>query len=122
MHDGPGSLIAIRGVRAAGRHGANPGERDDAQEFLIDLEVRLERPEADSLEGTLDYRTIVQAARRTVEAASFVLLESLAEGVARAILDLGRVLRVTAVVHKPGAALTMGVDDLSAEASVARGE
>lgn len=120
MPDGPGSLIVIRGVRATGRHGANPGERDDAQEFLIDLEVRVERPGADSLEGTADYRTIVMAARRTVETASFVLLESLAEGVARAILEVGRVLRVTAVVHKPGAARSMGVGDVSAEASLAR--
>jgi dihydroneopterin aldolase len=69
---------------------------------------------SDSLEGTVDYRTLVQAARQTVESTSYVLLETLAEAVATALLAAGPASKVTAIVHKPGAAEAMGVADVSA--------
>jgi dihydroneopterin aldolase len=117
MPGGPSSLIRIEGIRALGRHGASPGERLEAQEFLVDVDVWVITT-ADSLEGTVDYRTVVQAARQTVESKSYVLLETLAEAVATALLEAGRVVRVTAVVHKPGAAKAMGVADVSAEVTM----
>jgi len=33
------SRITVAGIRAEGRHGANPGERDSAQPFVVDLDV-----------------------------------------------------------------------------------
>jgi 7,8-dihydroneopterin aldolase/epimerase/oxygenase len=117
MPEGPSSLISIEGIRALGRHGANPGERLEAQEFLVDVDVWVTTT-ADSLEGTLDYRTVVQIARKTIESDSFVLLETLAEAVATALLDAGPVVRATAVVHKPDAARSMGVADVSAEVTL----
>jgi dihydroneopterin aldolase len=111
------SLISIRGIRALGRHGANPGERAEAQEFVVDLDVWVTTT-ADSLEGTVDYRTVVQAARQTVESTSHVLLETLAEAVATALMEAGPVARATAAVHKPGAAKAMGVADVSAEVTL----
>lgn len=117
MPAAPSSLISIQGIRALGRHGANPRERVDAQEFLIDVDVWV-MTTADSLEGTVDYRTVVQAARQTVESTSYVLLETLAEAVATALMEAGPMVRVTAVVHKPGAAKVMGVSDVSAEVTL----
>jgi dihydroneopterin aldolase len=114
MLGAPSSLIAIEGIRAFGRHGANPGERADAQEFVVDVDVWV-MTSTDSLEGTFDYRTVVQTARQTIESTSYVLLETLAEAVATAILEAGPAVRVTAVVHKPGAARAMDVADVSAE-------
>jgi len=111
------SLISIDGIRADGRHGANPGEQSQAQEFLVDVEVWVE-VELDSLTGTLDYRTIVDTVRETVGATSFRLLESLAEAVATALIASDRVLRASAVVHKPGAAASLGVADVSAEVTL----
>ena len=66
----------------------------------------------------MDYRTLVQTARRTVESTSFVLLESLAEAVATALYQLEPVFQVTATVHKPGAARSQGVGDVSAEVTI----
>lgn len=111
------SVISIDGIRAQGRHGANPGEQLQAQEFVVDVEVWVE-VERDSLAGTLDYRTIVDKVRETVEATSFQLLESLAEAVATALVEWDLVLRATAVVHKPGAATSLGVADISAEVTL----
>jgi dihydroneopterin aldolase len=109
--------VRVAGIRATGRHGANPRERDDEQEFVVDVEVWVE-PQGDSLGGTLDYRTIAEAARRVVESGSFVLLETLAGAVAAEVARLEHASRVRAVVHKPGAARHMDVVDVAAEVTL----
>jgi dihydroneopterin aldolase len=113
----PSSRISLRGIRAKGRHGASPGERDRSQDFLVDLDVEVSVA-ADQLEHTADYRLLTNAARDAVANSSFVLLESLAEQVALAVLRLDGVEGVTATVHKPRAAAHMGVADVSARATV----
>ena len=114
---GDGSRIVIAGIRAQGRHGASPGERLEPQEFVVDLDVTVEVL-GDSLAGTADYRGLAESARREVMDKSFELLESLAESVARAARNHPRVSRASATVHKPSAARSMGVGDVSAHATV----
>ena len=111
------TLISIDGIRASGSHGANPGERLAAQEFVVDVEIWVE-VEADTLSGTLDYRTVVSTVRQTVQGTSFELLEALAEAVATDLVELEPARRVTAAVHKPGAAASMGVADVYAEVTL----
>jgi FolB domain-containing protein len=110
--------IMLSGIRASGRHGANPGEQLEAQEFVVDLDLSVE-VHGDDIEATTDYRAIADEARRAIENSSFQLLETLAEEVARAVYGLEGVFRVVAVVHKPGAAASLGVDDVSCEAVIA---
>ncbi len=111
------ALISIEGIRADGRHGANPGEQLELQEFIVDIDVAVER-RGDTLEETADYRQVVSTVRRTVESTSFVLLEALAGAVADEVRTLPAVEAVTVVVHKPAAAISMGVDDVSAEVTL----
>jgi dihydroneopterin aldolase len=113
------SRLFLSGIRAAGHHGARPGEKDEPQEFVVDLDVDVEVDvDADSIEATADYRGIVEAVRGIVEASSFDLIESMADAVARSVLALPHVRRVTAVVHKPGAASGLGVDGVAAAVTV----
>jgi 7,8-dihydroneopterin aldolase/epimerase/oxygenase len=109
--------ITLKGIQAEGRHGANPGERRTLQAFVVDLDVVVDVDE-DALDATADYRALTDAARQTVAQGSFELLETLADAVARAVYAHGPVRRVVAVVHKPGAAASMGIDDVSVEAIV----
>jgi dihydroneopterin aldolase len=109
--------VAVAGIVCQGRHGANPGERLEAQEFVVDLDVLVD-VDRDSLDETLDYRVMADAARDAVAGTSFELLEKLAEAVAKAVYQFSQVVEVTAVVHKPGAAEHMGVDDVSAEVAI----
>ena len=109
--------VAIDGISAQGRHGANPGELDFVQAFIVDLEVTVDVQD-DVLEATADYAALADEARRVVAEESHVLLETLAASVARAVFGYPNVVRVTAVVHKPGAAKSMGVEDVWAEAIV----
>jgi dihydroneopterin aldolase len=108
--------ITIEGIEAEGRHGANSGERLEAQPFVVDLDV-LGGGEGEGLAATVDYRALADLARSTVASTSFELLESLAAAVAQAIFDLSAVLEVTATVHKPRAADSMGVEDVAVEVS-----
>jgi dihydroneopterin aldolase / 2-amino-4-hydroxy-6-hydroxymethyldihydropteridine diphosphokinase len=110
--------IMLSGIRASGRHGANPGEQVDPQEFVVDLDLSVE-VHGDDLDATTDYRAIADEARAAIEGNSFQLLETLAEQVAKRVYGLEGVFRVVAVVHKPGAAASLGVDDVSCEAIIA---
>ena len=111
------TTLRITGILASGRHGASSGERDQAQEFVVDLEVEVE-PQEDDLAQTIDYREIAHAARRTIDERSFALLETIVREVALAVHALPGVQAVRAVVHKPQAARRLGVDDVSAVFSV----
>jgi dihydroneopterin aldolase len=110
-------VIALTGIRASGRHGVDEAERMEAQEFVIDLEVVVS-VDRDELDGTADYRVLAQTARDVVEGQSFSLLETLADAVAHAAYEQESVEEVTAVVHKPRAARSIGADDVSATATV----
>ena len=110
------ATITLAGIPCQGRHGASPGEQDVEQDFSVDMEVVLEY-ESDSLDDTLDYRQITQLVKDVVSSTRFHLMESMAEEVARRVFELPRVVEATALVHKPGAAERMGIEDVAAEVS-----
>jgi dihydroneopterin aldolase len=106
------SRIFLPGIRASGHHGANPGERNEPQELVVDLDLEVEVA-GDEIGTTADYRRLAQVARETVEGESFALMESLAEAIAVAALAHPHVRRATAVVHKPNAARSIGIDGVA---------
>jgi dihydroneopterin aldolase len=105
--------LFLTGIGARGRHGANPGEKDEPQALVVDLDVEVEVG-GDALAQTADYRELIRAARETVEETSFDLLESVAEAVARAVAAREGVVRATAIVHKPAAARSNDVQGVAA--------
>jgi dihydroneopterin aldolase len=102
--DGPGRVdrIEIRGLRLVATHGALPEERERPQPFELDIDVSLANPpEADLLEDTLDYGTLVSVVAEVTRGSSFILLESLAAAVAQRLIDFDpRALRAEVVVRK----------------------
>jgi dihydroneopterin aldolase len=109
--------LFLSGIKCEGRHGANPGEKDAPQPFVVDLDLDVE-VEGDEIARTADYRAIAQGVRDTVAGESVDLLESLAQAVASAVAGMPRVVRATAVVHKPNAARSIGLDGVAAAATV----
>ena len=108
--------LFLSGIRAEGRHGARPGEKDEPQPFVVDLDLEVDVAE-DRIAGTADYRGIADAVREVVELESFDLIESLAEAIATRVASLSRVAAATAVVHKPTAASRLGIDGVAAAAT-----
>jgi dihydroneopterin aldolase len=111
--------LFLTGITAAGRHGAKPGEKDQPQDFVVDLDVEVEVG-GDELSATADYRELIRTARSTVQERSFDLLESIAYAVAAAVLEHEGVTRVSAVVHKPAAARSNDVQGVAAAATLER--
>jgi 7,8-dihydroneopterin aldolase/epimerase/oxygenase len=82
-----------------------PGEREAAQPFEIDLELRVDLAPAaasDRLEDTVDYGRVADRAASVVSAGPpRRLIESLATAVAAAVLEVdGRVVEVTVTLRK----------------------
>ena len=111
------SRLFLSGIRASGHHGARPGEKDDPQEFVVDLDLGVE-VSGDDIEATADYRGITESVRAVIERGSFDLIEAMAEAIARQVMALPNVTRVTAVIHKPNAAMRLGIDGVAAAATV----
>jgi dihydroneopterin aldolase len=109
--------LFLTGISAQGHHGANAGEKDRPQDFIVDLDVEVDVT-GDEIGATSDYRTLIRTARETVADTSFDLLENIADGVARAVAAQRGVRTATAVVHKPAAAMSNEVMGVAAAATV----
>ena len=95
--------IRLRGLRALGRHGLAPGERDQAQPFEVDLDLHLDLAPAgatDDLTDTVDYGPLSAGVVELIESESFDLLETLAERIATLAKADRRVERVEVSIRK----------------------
>jgi dihydroneopterin aldolase len=100
--------IVLEGMSFSGRHGVRPAERENAQEFKVDIEVEADLSDAgrtDRLEDTIDYTQVRAIARETIEGESVKLLETLAARIADRTLAVPRVKAVTVRVAKRPASL-----------------
>jgi len=100
--------IVLEGMSFSGRHGVRPAERENAQEFKVDIEVEADLSEAgrtDRLEDTVDYSQLRAIARETIEGESVKLLETLAARIASRTLTVPKVKAVTVRVAKRPASM-----------------
>jgi 7,8-dihydroneopterin aldolase/epimerase/oxygenase len=98
--------IELRGLRARGRHGVLPAERELGQEFVVDVVLGLDVGPAatgDDLSRTVDYGTLAGRLVGVVEGDPVDLIETLAERLAGVCLDDPKVEEVEVTVHKPSA-------------------
>jgi dihydroneopterin aldolase len=96
--------IKLHGVRAWGRHGADPGERERRQLFEIDLTLWMDLQGAassDDLTQTVDYAAVRDRLIRVVSQTSYALLERLAADLLEEVFLDARVLRADVTVSKP---------------------
>jgi 7,8-dihydroneopterin aldolase/epimerase/oxygenase len=108
--------IELRGLRARGRHGVLPAERELGQEFVVDVVLGLDlHPAAadDDLSRTVDYGALAGRLAALVEGEPVALIETLAERLADACLSDERVEDVEVTVHKPSAPIPHPFEDVS---------
>lgn len=95
--------VILRGLRLRGRHGVSATERETEQDFLVDIECPTDVASAaatDDLVDTLDYSRLSAIAAAVIEGPSRHLLETLADEIARRILDETEVRSVRVLVEK----------------------
>jgi dihydroneopterin aldolase len=111
-----GDRIALRGLRARGRHGWFAWEREQGQDFVVDVELVMDTAPAarsDDLADTVDYGAVASAVVAVVEGEPVRLVETLAQRVADVCLQDQRVTTVTVTVHKPQAPVQVQLSDVT---------
>jgi len=93
-------VIELRGLLVAGRHGLLEEERQRAQPFEVDLDLKADLSGAaggDDLDSTIDYGSVVNAVAAVVAETHSELMENLASRILDAVFDT--------VSGAPGAAI-----------------
>jgi 7,8-dihydroneopterin aldolase/epimerase/oxygenase len=97
-------VIKLAGIRAYGRHGANPGERDRRRLIEIDVVAEIDLRAAaagDDLAETADYAALRDRLVAIVARTSYALLERLGADLLDAIFTDTRIVRAAVTLSKP---------------------
>ena len=108
--------IALSGLRARGFHGVFDFEREQGQDFVVDvlLELDLARAAAsDDVADTVHYGELAERLAKVVGGEPVNLLETLAQRLADVCLCDDRVAAVTVTVHKPQAPIPLTFSDVA---------
>lgn len=118
--------IALSGMKFYGYHGCLNEEREQGQDFYVDVTLSLSLHSAgksDELKNTVNYAAVFEIVKSVVEGQRFHLIEAIAERIADLIL--GRYQEVRAVevtVHKPAAPIPGDFQDAAVTIRRAQGE
>jgi len=108
--------ITLTGVRVRAHHGVFDFEREQGQEFVIDVSVAVDLAAAasvDDLDRTVHYGELAEAVVAAVERDPVDLLETVAERVAAVALGYPAVEEVEVTVHKPEAPIAVPFADVA---------
>jgi dihydroneopterin aldolase len=95
--------IRLSNMTFYGFHGASAAERKTGRRFEVDAEIKTDIREAaktDKLESAIDYTKVYSLVEEIILENRFVLLETIAEKLAREILENFQVQEVTIRVRK----------------------
>ena len=110
-------LIKVTGISAKGFHGVFESERKKGQKFIIDIELSINLTNLkDDLSKTVNYAEMAQIAHDNITGKPVLLIETLAENIAKSVLNkYKKAKQVKVIVHKPKAPLTLKFKDVSVE-------
>lgn len=98
--------ISLHGLREFGYHGVFDFEKEQGQEFIVDVDIQTNFAAAvasDNIEKTVNYADVAAIAVEGIKEQRFDLIESLADHIAQRVLKLDGVVAVEVTVHKPQA-------------------
>lgn len=108
--------IALTGLTVFGRHGVYDHERENGQEFTIDLRLSMSLAQAassDDVADTVHYGELAKKVAAVVAGEPVDLIETLASRIADVALEDRRVLFTTVTVHKPHAPIPLTFSDVA---------
>ncbi|MFN2613959.1 MAG: dihydroneopterin aldolase [Actinomycetota bacterium] len=116
-------LIEVRGLKLRGHIGVTADERSHDQPLVVSIAARLDTRAAsttDHLSATLDYEEVVRQISKIVSSEQFQLIETVADRIARTILEHPFVEDCWVRVAKPQAPLAEEVDEVAVEITRSR--
>lgn len=106
--------IIINGLKIYAYHGVNPEEKEDGQNFVLDITMLcdLSKPcQTDNINDSVSYAKVAKTAARVFTARKYDLLERAAQVTAASILDeYPAVQSVSVTVKKPEAPMKADFD------------
>ena len=106
--------ISIKGLKLFAYHGVNPEEKENGQNFVIDLDyyVNIARAcQMDTLDDSVSYAKVVKTIRRVFTAEKYDLIERAAQVIADAVLDeFDDIFKVEVTLKKPEAPISAEFD------------
>jgi 7,8-dihydroneopterin aldolase/epimerase/oxygenase len=112
----PADTIRLTGLRAFGRHGVYEFEREQGQDFVVDVVLELDLDPAarsDDVADTVHYGELADGLLAIVTGEPVRLIETLARRLTEACLADPRVSAATVTVHKPGAPIPHSFADVA---------
>ncbi|GAA1740977.1 dihydroneopterin aldolase [Microbacterium paludicola] len=108
--------ITLTGLRAFGRHGVFDFERENGQEFVVDLALGVSTKKAaksDDVADTVHYGELAEKVVAIVGGEPVNLIETLAHRIAGAVMEDERVHFLAVTVHKPHAPIQAQFQDVA---------
>src|SRR5215813_4591930 len=108
--------ITLTGLRARGHHGVYDFERENGQDFVVDVALDVDLGPAaasDDVADTVHYGELADRLAAIVTGPPVALIETLADRLAAACLADVRVREVEITVHKPHAPVPVPVADIT---------
>lgn len=106
--------ITIKGLKLFAYHGVNPEEKENGQNFILDIDYYVNIQNAcqnDCLDNTVSYAKVVKTVRRAFCNEKFDLIERASQVVADAILDeFSQIFKVEITLKKPEAPVSADFD------------
>lgn len=107
--------IALHGLREFGYHGVFAFEKEQGQEFIVDVDIETDFGPAvttDNIDSTVNYADVAAIAVEGITQQRFDLIETLADYIAVRVLMLQGVQAVQVTVHKPQAPIQAEFSDV----------
>lgn len=111
-----GDRITLTGIRVQAHHGVFDFERENGQEFVVDVIAWLDLSAAahsDDLARTVHYGDLAKDVADAVATSPVDLIETVAERVANVVLSRPAVSQTEVTIHKPQAPISVPFDDVS---------
>ena len=108
--------ISLTGLRAFAHHGVLEQERENGQEFIIDVTIWLDLSVAsivDDVEKTVHYGDLAEQIVAAVERDPVDLIEAVAARIVGVLFEREMIRGVRVTVHKPSAPISVPFDDVS---------
>mgnify|MGYP003585698382 CR=1 FL=1 len=115
--------IELRGLKVRGNHGVFDHEKQDGQDFYVDITVWMDLAPAaasDDLDDTLDYGGLAERAAAIIAGPSRDLIETVAAEIADGVMTDPRVRSAEVVLHKPSAPIPLTFADVAVVAHRSR--
>ena len=99
-------ILSIEGLKVETTIGVYKWEREVKQSVIIDLVLEIKNTNSafqDSIESAVDYTAVSDVVSNLVQSSSYLLIESLAEAIAKQILKEFAIRKVRLKLSKPSA-------------------